>query len=188
MTAHDCTTRDGLATVNAEFLIIRLARTESADRLTALALDARQRGLFQMSRFAQRMTAVGPVPGRARLVHVVGVLTADDSDSIFEREVRARLLADGFRPSFGPTPVALPSGSVLHLDITFPEERVAVECQGFLAHHDRRQLDRDARRDNALAIAGNWLVLKLTWDRFRHDWEGFAAELRSALAARTRAR
>lgn len=38
--------------------------------------------------------------------------------------------------------------------------------------------------DNAIALSGDWLVLKLTWDRFRNDWDGFVSELRAALASR----
>lgn len=73
-------------------------------------------------------------------------------------------------------------GRTVHFDIAFPAERVAIECVGFAAHSTRDQLDRDARRENAIARTGGWLVLKLTWDRFLHDWDGFLAELRHALA------
>jgi len=49
---------------------------------------------------------------------------------------------------------------------------------------DTGLLNRDARRENALALLDAWLVLKLTWDRFHNDWEGFLVELCTALELR----
>jgi hypothetical protein len=115
---------------------------------------------------------------------VLKELDADGSDSVFEFRVRQRLHDEGFIPSSEPVPVVLASGGTVHLDVAFVRERVAIECQGFLAHSSRRQLNRDARRENAIALANQWLILKLTWDRFMHDWPAFVAELRAALDAR----
>jgi hypothetical protein len=87
-------------------------------------------------------------------------------------------------PSAEPVAIRLTSGRTVHLDIGFVAERVAIECQGFLAHSNRWQLTRDAQRENAIALSGEWLILKLTWDRFIHEWPAFLSELRTALRAR----
>lgn len=69
--------------------------------------------------------------------------------------MRERLAAEGLTPTSAPHGVVLPGGRTVHLDIAFPDELVAIECQGHLAHRSRAQLDRDARRDNAIALAGD---------------------------------
>lgn len=184
ITPDDRTEVHGVVTVTAAFMLITLAPRASEDLLFGYALDARQRGLLDTDDFAERVADLAGAPGSARLHRLSWRLLTDGSDSKFESKVRGRLIADGFMPSAEPTPVQASDGRTLHLDITFPTQRVAVECLGFDAHHSRDQLDRDARRDNNLALTREWLVLKLTYARYVRDWGGFTAELRQALDAR----
>jgi hypothetical protein len=145
----------------------------TADRLRALALDARQRRLLDIVDVAVRLEEMPRIPGRARLVQVLKELDANGSD--FASSVRQRLNDEGFAPSTHPVPITAVSGETVHLDIAFIPERVAIGCQGFLARPSRRQPGSDA---------SGWLVLELTWDRYLHDWEGFVGELRAVLEAR----
>ncbi|MBW3604765.1 MAG: hypothetical protein KY460_07615 [Actinobacteria bacterium] len=186
VTPEDGAMLDGILTLTPTFWLISMSAQTRADDLLAFALDARQRRLIDVGRVAQRLEYMPRVPGRATLRQVLARLSADGSDSLFEAKVRDRLLAADLEPSSGPLTVMTTSGRTVHLDIAFPGERVAVECHGFLAHSSRRQLNTDARRDNAVALLDDWLVLKLTWDRFMHDWDGFLDELRAALAGRRR--
>lgn len=174
----------GLSVVSVPLLMASLAAHMSTDRLRTLALDARQRRLLDIVDVAVRLEEMPRIPGRGRLIRVLKELDGDDSDSVFEFRVRQRLQDEGFAPSSGPVPITLPSGATAHLDVAFAPERVAIECHGFLAHSSRRQLNRDARRENAIALANEWLILKLTWDRFISDWPAFVTELRAALEAR----
>lgn len=180
----DRTTVDGLSVLRLPFLLFAIARNANLDTLVGFAFDARQRGLLKLDELAARLASVGALPGRARVARVLAELAHDGSDSLFEARVRERLRAAGLMPSSAPLAVPVTGGRTVHLDIAFAHERVAIECQGFIAHHSRSQLDRDAARDNHIALAGDWLVLKLTWDRFQRDWPGFLAEVRSALGAR----
>lgn len=118
-----------------------------------IALDARQRRLLDVTELAARLATAARVPGRALAVRLLAELGRDGSDSMFESLVRERLRAAGLHPSDAPVPVRTVDGRIVHLDIAFPDERVAIECQGFVAHHSRRQLDRDARRDNSVLPA-----------------------------------
>ena len=173
-----------ISTLTVPFLMTSLAAQMSTDALRALAIDARQRRLLDIADVAVRIETMPRIPGRRRLVQVLRELEVDGSDSVFEHRVRQQLHDAGFLPSAEPVPVRLPSGRTVHLDIGFVAERVAIECQGFLAHSDRRQLTRDALRENAIALSGEWLILKLTWDRFMHEWPAFLSELRTVLRAR----
>lgn len=180
----DRTTVDGISVLRVPFLLLAMAARVGFDALWGIALTARQHGHLIVDELGARLAAAGAMPGRPLVVRVHAELCRDGSDSVFEARVRERLRAAGLTPSDAPLPVVVAGGRTLHLDIAFPAARVAIECQGFVAHHSRRQLDRDARRDNSIALAGDWLVLKLTWDRFVNDWDGFLRELQAALAQR----
>lgn len=182
--ASDRTSIDGISILRVPFLLLAISPRTPFDALWPIALDARQRRLFVDDELAARLDTVGRMPGRRRVEQVLARLTTDGSDSVFEAQVRERLRAAGLAPSDGPVALRAADGRTVHLDIAFVRERVAIECQGFIAHHSRRQLDRDARRDNAIALVDGWIVLKLTWDRFMHDWAGFVAEVHRALRAR----
>jgi hypothetical protein len=184
----DCTALDGITVLKPPFWLISIAADADDRQLLAHAIAGRQRRMFEIDEVAMRLESMPRVAGRARLLAVLRQLARDGSDSIFESRVRARLRAAGLAPSDAPTPVRTVDGRTVHLDITFPQARVAIECVGFVAHRTRAQLDRDARRENAIALTGGWLVLKLTWHRWLHDWDGFLAELIAALAQRTHGR
>lgn len=57
--------------------------------------------------------------------------------------------------------IALPGG-VLHVDLAWPEVRVAVEFDGAAFHSGRDDWQRDLRRDAALTALG-WVVLRFSY-------------------------
>ncbi|MGQ5264312.1 hypothetical protein ACTWLT_26550 [Micromonospora sp. ZYX-F-536] len=73
---------------------------------------------------------------------------------------------------------------VARLDLAWPQFKVAVEYDG-LWHDDPEQFHRDRRRLNRL-LGGEWIVLHATAKRLREDFDGFLAEVRAALRARSR--
>ena len=74
-----------------------------------------------------------------------------------------------------------PAGRMIHIDIGWPEAKIGIEVDGFAYHASRRDLDRDHRRANALALAG-WIILRVGWDRLERDPAAFADEVRDLLA------
>jgi AbiEi antitoxin C-terminal domain len=188
----------GLSIVSVPFLMASLAAHMPADRLHALALDARDRRLLDIVDAAIRLEAMPRIPGRGRLVKVLSDLETDGGHSAFALRVRQRLHDDGFAPGSVSTLTTFASEQSMHLDVAFAPERVAVECIEFLGPrpaeaparasrdaNSHRQRGRDRRRDHTAALASDWLVLTLTWNRFMHDWQGFVAELREALETRS---
>lgn len=69
------------------------------------------------------------------------------------------------------------------LDLAFPEERVAVEVDGWAWHVDVERFQRDRVRQNALVNAG-WRVLRFTWTDLVADPHRVVAEIRAALGTR----
>jgi very-short-patch-repair endonuclease len=48
------------------------------------------------------------------------------------------------------------------VDLAYPEQRLAIELDGYEHHSDMRSFHRDRVRQNALVLAG-WTVLRFTW-------------------------
>jgi very-short-patch-repair endonuclease len=59
-------------------------------------------------------------------------------------------------------------GRTRYIDLAWPEKRVAVELDGFVAHSKRRVFDDDRVRQNDLVAAG-WETYRVTWTAFHAD-------------------
>jgi very-short-patch-repair endonuclease len=69
-----------------------------------------------------------------------------------------------------------------YLDLAWPDRRVAVECDGRVAHEHEGAYEQDRVRLNRLRLAG-LLVLQYTWQRLRDDPGGVVAEVGQALCS-----
>lgn len=69
------------------------------------------------------------------------------------------------------------------IDVSWPEEKVAVEVDGWAFHHGVEQFDRDRRNRNALSTA-KWIVLSFTWHQLTYEIEECLRQLTDALAER----
>ncbi|MCO1596685.1 hypothetical protein M8C17_16135 [Micromonospora sp. RHAY321] len=99
-----------------------------------------------------------------------------------ESQLRVRLVLGGLPRPVVQHPVRLANGVVLHLDLAWPQFRVAVEYDGQW-QSDADQLHRDRRRLNLLVGAG-WLVLHVTSRRLHAEFPAVLREVRGALAGR----
>lgn len=66
------------------------------------------------------------------------------------------------------------------VDIAFPNERVAIEVDGWAFHSDQRTFQRDRTRQNAIALSG-WQVLRFTWLDLTEHPQRVIAEIAAAL-------
>ena len=66
------------------------------------------------------------------------------------------------------------------LDLAWPTQMVAVECEGHAFHQTPSQLAWDEMRKNRLQLKG-WTVLAYTWIVARHEPERLVREVRMAL-------
>jgi very-short-patch-repair endonuclease len=106
------------------------------------------------------------------------------AESPQESRTRVRLVLAGVPRPETQWVVADQGRFVARLDLAWPQFKVAVEYDG-LWHDDLEQFHRDRRRLNRL-LGGDWLVLHVTGKRLREDFDGFLAEVRAALRARSR--
>lgn len=76
-------------------------------------------------------------------------------------------------------------GFVAVVDFAFPDERLAIEADGYEFHSSPRALADRNVRDRLLARL-DWQVLHFSWNEVEHRSEGVAAEVNSQLRARSR--
>ena len=69
---------------------------------------------------------------------------------------------------------------IARLDFAYPEERIAIEADGFRYHEGRRSFDRDRARANELQVLG-WHVLHVTSMHVENP-DGVVSWVRSALS------
>ncbi len=94
----------------------------------------------------------------------------------------ARLMATVLEDAGLPRPVFEHPLLGYLLDLAWPECRVAVECDGRVAHEHEGAYEHDRVRLNRLKLAG-WLVLQYTWPQLRDDPATVVAEVRQALCS-----
>ena len=95
--------------------------------------------------------------------------TGGQAPSDSESELRARRLIakEGLPPPVGQHPVRLPFADI-HIDLAYPDIKLAIELDSYSWHLNRKAMDSDRERDNALQMLG-WVVLRFTWAMLRFD-------------------
>ena len=66
------------------------------------------------------------------------------------------------------------------VDIAFPNQRVAIEVDGWAFHSDQKTFQRDRTRQNAISLNG-WRVLRFTWLDLTEYPQRVIAEIAAAL-------
>ena len=70
---------------------------------------------------------------------------------------------------------------VARVDFAYPDERVAIEADGYRYHDDRRTFDDERARGNDLEALG-WRVLRVTSEHLERHRESVAEWIRRALS------
>lgn len=72
-------------------------------------------------------------------------------------------------------------GRRFRIDVAYPEQRVAIEGDGFEFHTDHDVFELDRVRQNALVLEG-WRVLRFTWRHVCCEQQWVAQQICAALA------
>ncbi|MGH8971879.1 MAG: hypothetical protein ACRD0C_01565 [Acidimicrobiia bacterium] len=94
----------------------------------------------------------------------------------------ARLMATVLEDAGLPPPVFEYPVLGYFLDLAWPDRRVAVECDGRVAHEHEGAYEQDRVRLNRIRLTG-LEVYQYTWSRFRDDPAAVVREVRQALCA-----
>ncbi|MBX7268025.1 hypothetical protein KIF24_19625 [Micromonospora sp. Llam7] len=113
----------------------------------------------------------------------VAQLADPGAESAQESRLRVRIVLAGVPQPVTQFVLQRDGRFIARVDLAWPELRIAVEYDG-LWHDDPEQFHRDRRRLNRL-LGEDWIVLHVTAQRLRQDFNGFLAELRQAIRTRT---
>lgn len=111
------------------------------------------------------------------------VLAGGGARSEAERTAHRRLRAGGLGGWSANHEVRLRGYGSAVLDLAFVDQRVLVEIDGWAFHRGLRAFLRDARRQNALVLAG-WVVIRTNWFELQESPEVFVANVVEALETR----
>lgn len=155
-----------LDTVEAVVVIDTLVRSRL---VTVAALEA-----FAMARKGTR--------GWRRVLGAAALADAG-AESPQETRLRVRLVLDGVPRPVTQYVIQRHGAFIARVDLAWPEHKVAVEYDG-MWHAAGDQIHRDRQRLNRV-LGADWVVLHVTVQRLRDDFDGFAAELKAALRRRS---
>ncbi len=163
----DVESRDGIPCTRVARTIIDLAATVAPSSLERALDDALTRRLVSIPHIERRLAAISS-RGRkgsadlSRLLHERGD-NRPRSQSGFERQLVAVLVAAGLPRPATQYPVPLPDGTTAVLDAAYPDSKIAIEADSYRYHSSRRAWSHDRIRNRALTALG-WLVLPVTDD------------------------
>lgn len=152
-----------------------LAAVADLEALRRLVIDGRQKRLVSLEALVEQLSRAGRIRGRRKLERIIRELGGDQVDSWFEHLVVQWLRSLGYRVE---TQYRLRTRTgVVHLDIALVDLGIGIECKGFGSHSERKHLNVDARRGNAIKATRTWEVLELTWDEFTQRRQQFLDDL-----------
>ncbi len=123
--------------------------------------------------------------GRRRVAHFRPILDAREpgyspGDSDLEVRVQRWLAAASLPPPAAQFPV-LVGDRRYRIDLAYPDQRIAIELDGWAAHGTRLAFDHDRVRGNELELSG-WVLLRFTSSSSRVD---VVQTVQTALTTRT---
>jgi len=160
----DITVIDGIPVTAPARTLVDLAGCVSDAALEDAVDDALTRGLTTLTRLQQAAARLksGRAGARALAAVLVRWAEGDVPEGVAEMRLVRRLLEHGLpAPSLQHEVRDAAARVVARIDLAYPDERVAVELDGFRWHGTPRGQARDKARARRLAALG-WLVLPAT--------------------------
>ncbi|GAC1325295.1 MAG: DUF559 domain-containing protein [Mycobacteriales bacterium] len=119
--------------------------------------------------------------GAAALRAVLAEL-ADEHESVWERRLARLLVLRGLPRPTPQYPIRGPGGFLAYADLAYPQARLVLEVDGYLAHSSPDSFRRDRHRQNVLAGLG-WTVLRYPPNMIRDQPDTVVAQVRWQLTA-----
>jgi very-short-patch-repair endonuclease len=175
---------DGVRLTSPTRTVIDLASVLDQSALRIAFESARRQRLTTVKQVRRRMDEIGGAgrPGAAKLEALLTRLDGK-APSEFPLEVTvAEILERSNLPSPVPQFKVVTAGRTYRLDFAWPEQRVALECDGRLRHSEDSDFENDRVRWSLVAAAG-WRVLFVTWREAQRQAADVIQRVRRALAA-----
>jgi very-short-patch-repair endonuclease len=162
---ESCIVVGSIPLTNAARTIFDLSSSVDSATLGRVLDDALRRHittLRELQELVDRSPEIAPgrSPSRIREVLATRLPGYDPGDSDLETKVWEAIARAGLPLPRRRYPVRI-EGDTFVLDMAYPEQRIAIEVDGYEFHRERGVFDRDRTRQNALVLAG-WPVLRFT--------------------------
>ena len=180
---EDITTIDGIPVTKPARTLLDLATIETEEVIERCLDEALRRRLVSLP-FLERWLAE---PARSRhrgaamlrrLVATRAVVGATESP--LETQVLKHLHSAGLPIPMCQYEIRDGERFVARVDFAYPEERVAIEVDGFRYHGDRRAFDDDRARGNEIQALG-WRILRITSKHLEENPAAITRYVRRAL-------
>lgn len=164
----DVTVVDAIPVTTPARTLIDLATCVDEERLEEALDDALRRRLVSLRRLQWRMDELGARTVLKRLVE-------ERAHGVTESKLETRVLRALLRAGL-PRPALQHSIGRYRVDLAYVGAKLAIECDGYKYHSDRRAFDSDRIRRNALTNQG-WTVLHATWTTIADVVEAVGARI-----------
>ena len=144
--------------------------------------SAREPGLLTIDELTLAATERRGSPGAQRMAWALARIRCG-AESRPETLLRLLLERSGIRGATLDHPIGVAGGVVLHPDLAFVRERVALEYEGDDHRTDRKRWMRDIERRELMEDAG-WRVVRITAEQLFGAPDALVARIRSRLANR----
>jgi very-short-patch-repair endonuclease len=182
---HHVSIHQGLRVTTPARTLAELSALVGPKQLGRMVDDGLRRHLLDLADLREAYDVLA-CPGRRRLTVLRAILEARlpgfrPADSPAELDVRRILVEAGLGEPVAQYQVGV-GGTVFLLDWAYPDDRIAIEYNGWEFHGGRSAFDHDAARTSALTAAG-WRVLIVTSATAPPTLIGHVRALRAAAAA-----
>jgi very-short-patch-repair endonuclease len=178
---RDVRVREGLPVTSPARTLLDVAPLVSARDIERAIDQMVIRRIGTVRGVEELLGRAGHHPGRAVLACVVDVYTT----TTFTRSVAEERFLSLIRDSGLPQPLVNVRRHGYEIDFFWPEERVAVEVDGFAYHRTRGRFEGDRSRDAALRKAGI-TVIRITWRQLERDATAVLVDVAQALVRTAR--
>src|SRR5215218_3201809 len=179
--AQDATSVDGIPVTGVARTLVDLAATVPRAQLRKALNEAERQRLFDLRVIERAMAATARRngTGHAEMQSALEELQAIGAH-VTRSELEDRFLALLDAHDL-PRPLTSHWIDTMEVDAAWPQQRLAVELDGWGAHATRRAFQEDRQRANDLTAAG-WTLLRFTWADVTRWPQDTAQRVRGALA------
>lgn len=182
LTAVDVRIRDGLPVLSPARTLLDLAATHQPRELERALSEAVVLELVEHHELVELLRRAGAHRGVAPLRAALEALGEDgEGTTLTQSEGEERFLAL-VREAGLPQPLVNVHRHGWQIDFLWPDQRVAVEIDGYPFHRSRARFERDRRRDADLAGL-RILTVRVTGRQLRYEPMAVIARVAGALAA-----
>lgn len=181
MPDEDLTTIDRIPVTRPARTLLDMAATESEDFVERCLDDALRTRRVRLDHLERWLAARPRSRGRPTLL---AMIAARKRQGVTESELEASALR-AIRKAGLPPPVLQyvvrdRGRFVARVDLAYPEQRVAIEIDGFRHHDHRRTFDRERARGNHVVSLG-WQLLRITAQHLLENPDAVTGWIRGAL-------